>query len=211
MIHPIQRMIEKMHKEGACPRLSVDLTSEGVSCPDFVTEQWKEGLIVDLDPSWPLNLSFEADAIEVDLAFSGYVERCTLPYKAIYVVVNRATGEGVVLEENMPESVRLKRDLHNQSDGKSNAGESRRHKRPTEPAPKFQPLAAVSMTSEAEPEEESNDAAASESVASESVASESAASESVASESVDSEATSSKSRDEVAQRRRSAFRVIDGG
>ena len=82
---------------------------EGVVCPDFIREQWKERLIIDLDPSYPLDLTFEADAISADLSFGGYVTRCTFPYGAVYVVADRSTGRGIVLDQNMPESVRRTR------------------------------------------------------------------------------------------------------
>ena len=29
---------------------------DGVVCPDFIREQWRERLIIDLDPSYPLDL-----------------------------------------------------------------------------------------------------------------------------------------------------------
>jgi hypothetical protein len=37
------------------------------------------------------------------------VTRCTFPWKAIYVVADRASGKGIVLDQNMPESVRRSR------------------------------------------------------------------------------------------------------
>ena len=75
-------------------------------CPDFIREQWRERLIIDLDSSYPLDLSFAEDGIGADLSFGGYVTRCTFPWEAIYVVADRATGRGIVLDQNMPASVR---------------------------------------------------------------------------------------------------------
>ena len=68
-----------------------------------------ERLLIDLDASYPLDLSFSEDGIGADLSFGGYVTRCTFPWKAIYVVADRATGRGIVLDQNMPESVRRSR------------------------------------------------------------------------------------------------------
>ncbi len=109
MEHPIQRLVESIHRDGSCPRLQVDLTRPGIVCPDFVCEKWGEKLIIDLDPSYPLDLRFTATGIDVDLSFGGYVSRCTFPYAAIYMVADRATGKGMLFEENAPESARPKR------------------------------------------------------------------------------------------------------
>jgi stringent starvation protein B len=195
MMHPIQRMIEKMHKEGACPRLSVNLTAQGVSCPDFIAEQWKEELIVDLDPSWPLNLAFESDRIAVDLAFDGYVERCLLPFASIYIVANRSTGEGIVIEENMPDSARIKYLLQQQGKDQRNSGESRRRKRPLEAEVKSGPLGVVGSDPPAAVQEPV--------VAHEVPAIEPGTNA--------ARPASGKGQDDLAARRRAAFRVIDGG
>ncbi len=82
---------------------------EGVVCPDFIREQWRERLIIDLDPSYPLDLTFDDDALGADLSFGGYVTRCKFPYAAVYVVADRSTGRGIVLDQNMPESVKRTR------------------------------------------------------------------------------------------------------
>jgi stringent starvation protein B len=109
MVHPVQSVVESLYAAGRCPRLHVNATCEGVVCPDFIREQWQERLIIDLDASYPLDLTFAEDGIGADLSFGGYVTRCTFPWKAIYVVADRATGRGIVLDQNMPESVRRSR------------------------------------------------------------------------------------------------------
>ncbi len=109
MAHRVQSLIESIHADDSCPRLQVDLTSDGIVCPDFVCEKWGEELVIDLDPSYPLDLEFTATGIDVDLSFGGYVTRCTFPYAAIYMVADRATGRGILIDENMPESVRRRR------------------------------------------------------------------------------------------------------
>lgn len=139
MTHPARQMIESLHAKAACPRLQVDATRDGIVCPDFLREQWKERLVIDLDPSWPLNLAFTEDCVEADLAFDGFVARCVFPFSAIYMVADRETGKGVVIDANMPESVRAERRStprpKTQADaraaGKSGrvAGESRRRRR----------------------------------------------------------------------------------
>ena len=106
MVHPVQSVVESLYAAGRCPRLHVNATCEGVVCPDFIRDQWRERLIIDLDSSYPLDLTFAEDGIGADLSFGGYVTRCTFPWEAIYVVADRATGRGIVLDQNMPESVR---------------------------------------------------------------------------------------------------------
>jgi stringent starvation protein B len=109
VVHPVQSVIESLYAAGRCPRLHVNAMFEGVVCPDFIREQWRERLIIDLDPSYPLELKFQPEALAADLSFGGYVTRCTFPYGAVYVVADRSTGRGIVLDQNMPESVRKQR------------------------------------------------------------------------------------------------------
>jgi stringent starvation protein B len=109
MAHPVQSVVESLYASGRCPRLHVNASLEGVVCPDFIREQWQERLIIDLDASYPLDLTFDEHGLGADLSFGGYVTRCTFPWTAIYVVADRATGRGIVLEQNMPESVRKSR------------------------------------------------------------------------------------------------------
>lgn len=105
----MQSVIESLYAAGRCPRLHVNAMFEGVICPDFIREQWRERLIIDLDPSYPLDLTFEDEWLAADLSFGGYVTRCTFPYGAVYVVADRSTGRGIVLDQNMPDSVKRSR------------------------------------------------------------------------------------------------------
>lgn len=200
---PIQTAIESLQAKGLCPRLHVDVTHEDVVLPDFVRDKWKQRLIIDLDPSYPLDLAFTEVGVEADLSFGGYVTRCTFPWAAIYVVADRGTGRGQVFAGNIPDSLRheygapapqapaLDLDLElerskTRDDTKPGKG-SRRHRRagaesPVSPLPGPRPLAAVEDASEAE--ETPAAAAAVEVVA---------------------------SGEQAAQKRRSAFKVIDGG
>ncbi|MBC8069439.1 MAG: hypothetical protein IAG13_13970, partial [Deltaproteobacteria bacterium] len=109
MVHPVQSVIESLYAAGRCPRLHVNAMLDGVVCPDFIRDQWRERLIIDLDPSYPLDLTFTEEALSADLSFGGYVTRCKFPYGAVYVVADRSTGRGIVLDQNMPESVKRSR------------------------------------------------------------------------------------------------------
>lgn len=109
MVHPVQSVVESLYANGRCPRLHVNALGDGVVCPEFIREQWQERLIIDLDSSYPLDLQFEDAGISANLSFGGYVTRCTFPWGSIYVVADRATGRGIVLDQNMPDSVRRSR------------------------------------------------------------------------------------------------------
>jgi stringent starvation protein B len=198
MVHPVQSVVESLYAAGRCPRLHVNATCEGVVCPEFIREQWQERLIIDLDASYPLDLIFAEDGIGADLSFGGYVTRCTFPWKAIYVVADRATGRGIVLDQNMPESVRRSRaapttgplpaggDLREVFDAKDNRvvpGRRNRRKPPGKPGP---------------------------SVAGPSITTTSSLSGSLPGSS-QPVAEPKSDRDEEVQRRRAAFKVIDGG
>lgn len=100
--HPIQQAIEDIWEAGHTPRIQVDARREDVSVPESVKARWGARLVLDLDAAWPLNLEYAAEGIAVDLAFQGQVTRCTLPWEAIYVVLDRSTGRGVVIEAHLP-------------------------------------------------------------------------------------------------------------
>jgi stringent starvation protein B len=106
MVHPVQSVIESLYAAGRCPRLHVNATHAAVVCPDEIRHQWKERLIIDLDSSYPLDLTFGQGGLAANLSFGGTVSRCTFPWEAIYVVMDRATGRGIVLDRHVPESVR---------------------------------------------------------------------------------------------------------
>lgn len=101
--HPIQQAIEDIWKAGHTPRIQLDARRADVEVPQSVREKWGARLVLDLDAAWPLNLEYDSDGIAVDLAFQGHVSRCKLPWVSIYVVLDRATGRGVVIEPHLPE------------------------------------------------------------------------------------------------------------
>lgn len=231
VVHPVQSVIESLYAAGRCPRLHVNALFEDVSCPDFIREQWRERLIIDLDPSYPLDLTFEEDGLGADLSFGGYVTRCSFPYGCVYVVADRSTGRGIVLDQNMPDSVKRTR--------YGRAGADDGTPEPAKPA-----LRPVSSEPEPEPELEAGadpalDAAPSLDVeagpgatpdaesapkpglpeeaegadaADEAVAPELSTEPDAAAAAKDSgKADEPKADTEQVQKRRAAFRVIDGG
>ena len=106
MYHPVQKVVESLYAAGRCPRLHVNALSDGVVCPDEIRARWRERLILDLDANYPLDLNYDEVGLSADLSFGGVVTRCTFPWGAVYVVADRATGRGIVLDQHLPESVR---------------------------------------------------------------------------------------------------------
>jgi len=179
--HPIQAAIEDIWDAGHTPRIQVDARRPDVVVPESVKSRWGARLVLDLDASWPLELETSESGLAVDLAFQGVVTRCTLPWESIYVVLDRSTGRGIVIESHMP------------ADG---AGEAPRQEAPP-PRPALQRAGAPRVSvprsptpraegtprsGEAEPAEQRADAGA-----------------------------RSTASDEDARLRRSRFKVIDGG
>lgn len=152
-------MVEALHAKGSVARLQVDMQHEAVVVPDFIREKWPEMLVIDLDPSWPLDIAYTDDAIEADLSFGGYVTRCVLPLTAILVVVDRETGKGVRIEANSREARQHDREFElaaqqiAKRDGASEAKSSRRHRRP-KAQPDAEPAVAVVAAVDAPPDSE---------------------------------------------------------
>ena len=188
MVHPVQSVIESLYAAGRCPRLHVNATHASVVCPEEIRQQWKERLIIDLDSSYPLDLTFGQTGLAANLSCGGMVTRCTFPWEAIYVVMDRATGRGIVLDRHVPESVRR------QTGAPAAAG---RLAGEPEPAIESRPdLRAVGEPSPITPVPMPVPAAASAAAASSEAAS----------------APDKPTTDETqVKKRRAAFRVIDGG
>lgn len=196
-------MIESLYAAGRCPRLHVNALFEGVSCPDFIREQWRERLIIDLDPSYPLDLTFEADGLGADLSFGGYVTRCSFPYGAVYVVADRSTGRGIVLDQNMPDSV--KRTRYGRAGGDARSSGSSK--------PALRPVAAEPEPDGPEddaPEDDVTDEATSTRPEVQAGSEAEGASEGE-SKPAAAKPDEPKADTEQVQKRRAAFRVIDGG
>jgi hypothetical protein len=56
--------------------------------PDSVLLRYPQGIPLDLNPAWPLELDLdgERDAFKVSLSFGGVVCRCRVPWKALSVL-----------------------------------------------------------------------------------------------------------------------------
>jgi stringent starvation protein B len=107
----IRQWIEALHHSSQCARLMVDATVEGVVVPQHVKEQWGEAMPLDLDPAYPLELSMDDDGLDCVLSFGGPFA-CHLPWHAIYVVQDRDSQLGVVIEENLPPRFALETEEH---------------------------------------------------------------------------------------------------
>ncbi|PRQ09510.1 ClpXP protease specificity-enhancing factor SspB [Enhygromyxa salina] len=163
-MQPVQSAIESLQAKGQCPRLHVNVTHEDAVCPDFVREKWTQRLIIDLDPSYPLELEFTEIGVEANLSFGGYVTRCTFPWVAIYIVAERDTGRGRVFEQNIPASLRAELTptpagvdpkLTKARDEERGRGTSRRKRRGSAKPPAVFELAAVEQSpADEEPETE---------------------------------------------------------
>jgi stringent starvation protein B len=100
--HPIQAAVEDIYGAGHTPRLQIDARRNDVEVPESVRRTWGARLVIDLDPSYPLDLAYDADGVSVDLAFQGIVSRCRFGWRAVYAVIDRATGRGIVVEAHLP-------------------------------------------------------------------------------------------------------------
>jgi stringent starvation protein B len=187
MVHPVQSVIESLYAAGRCPRLHVDATQSAVDVPDFIRQQWRERLIIDLDASYPLDLKFTEKGVEADLSFGGQVTRCAFPWESIYIVMDRATGRGIVLDRHVPESVKR------QAAGQPQVAPVPAPARAAEPKPE---LRSVTEAEEEAPPEATEPEPAADADA----------------DAADAEAPPAPSpSDDQAKKRRAAFRVIDGG
>jgi stringent starvation protein B len=222
----IQDAIESLHAKELCPRLHVDVTHTDAVCPDFVREKWQQRLVIDLDPSYPLDLGFTKVGVEADLSFGGYVTRCVFPWDAIYVVADRATGRGQVFASNIPASLRhefgaptpaskaasIDPELTKVRDDDAKPGSRRRKRRgaaePSAPVG-LRPVADLDEDDEDEREDE-QDAAETGEAAGETQAEAEAAAKNEA-DTPASTTSETPSAEETARARRSAFKVLDGG
>lgn len=194
MLHPVRKMIESLHAKGACPRIQVDLTVERVVCPDFVRDQWKEKLVIDLDPTYPLDLAFTEDGVEADLSFDGFVTRCVFPFDSIYVVSDRATQKGIVIEQNVPKSARPKAKLTSVSRSELDAKAGGKRESTSRSRRRRRPKAKPELQAAPEPAEHAPTKPEPAAVA----------------DAPDAGQPRTGSTDEEAKRRRSVFQVIDG-
>ena len=102
----IEHWIKELHEQGQVSRLMVNSTVDGVEIPDWVREQWAEALPIGLDPSFPLELRFEDEGLHCCLSFGG-PWNCFFPWSSIYVVQERDSQIGVVIDDNLPEQFEM--------------------------------------------------------------------------------------------------------
>ena len=100
--HPLARAIEQHYSSGVTPRLVIDARRIDVIVPDYVRRKWGSELVIDLDPSYPLDLAYDEAGVHASLAFSGVVTRCTFAYAAIHRVLDRASGRGILIPAHEP-------------------------------------------------------------------------------------------------------------
>lgn len=106
MRYLIQQWVEALHDNEQCPRLMIDATTEGVMVPEQVKDKWGEAMPIDLDPTFPLKLRMTERGIDCSLSFGGPHD-CHFPWRSIYVVQDRETQIGIVVEDNLPADFNL--------------------------------------------------------------------------------------------------------
>jgi len=106
--HPTQKYLDAIWKLGHVPQIIVNAGLPGVVVPDSVRNLFKGGLPIDLDPACPLDLNFSDFGLSADLTFQDKVFRCFFPWVCIHAVVNRHTGEGIVLSVKGPRVTALR-------------------------------------------------------------------------------------------------------
>ena len=104
MIEIARQFIEVLQSEDQGPRLTIDATCTGVVVPAFVKAEWGESLPIDLDPAYPLELEMSDVGINCSLSFGGS-HACFFPWESVYVVQERDSGLGIVIESNRPGTV----------------------------------------------------------------------------------------------------------
>ena len=84
-----------------------ELGAEEHGLPGTVIDAYPEGIPLDLDPSWPLELDLDGDIenVAVSLSFSARVCRCQIPWRAISMIAAGLGSAGWAheAEESDPE------------------------------------------------------------------------------------------------------------
>lgn len=202
--HPIAKAIQVVFSQGHTPRVHVDARRRDVTVPDHVRERWQARLVIDLDPSWPLRLEYLTEGVAVDLAFSGLVNRCVFGWDAIYVVLDRATGRGMVVEGHLPPH-----ELPEELTYTSEAPHPVRKLEVVEARPKTAAPKADATSADATGTQEAQTKTPEAKLRTRKRANAQAGASAPASQSSEREGSSSS--DERAKERRARFRVIDGG
>lgn len=101
-MHPMKKVLDTIWNAGHTPKLLVDATYDDVEIPDYVKKRWGARLPLDLNASYPLNVDFTEQDIQVDLAFNGHVARCIVPWKRIYAIIDCESGQGITVPSHAP-------------------------------------------------------------------------------------------------------------
>lgn len=101
-MHPLKKVLDAIWNAGHTPKVVVDATHDDVVMPDYIKDRWGNQMPIDLDAKNPLNIDFDEEGVHADLAFNGHVARCTLPWRRIYIVIDRETGQGIRLHDHAP-------------------------------------------------------------------------------------------------------------
>lgn len=101
----VKSLLDAIWNRGHTPKLVVDATHPSVYVPDFVRRQWGTRLALHLEAVYPMVPSFDDDALRVTLAFQGTTCRCVFPWKSIYLIADRETGQGAAITSNMPRDI----------------------------------------------------------------------------------------------------------
>lgn len=73
----------------------------GVDLPQSIIDVWREELPIDLDPAYPLDLVYDDLGFSCTLSFREPVV-CFIPWKSIYILKDRETKTGMIVEANLP-------------------------------------------------------------------------------------------------------------
>ena len=78
---------------------------EDVGFPERVIEAYPEGIPLDLDPDWPLELDLDSDpeTLGMNLSFSGKVCRCHVPWRSISMIAAGLGNAGWAYEGEEPD------------------------------------------------------------------------------------------------------------
>lgn len=98
--HVIEEAIRAVQRARRTPHLVINSLAAGVDVPGFIREQWGPQLVIDLDPSYPLDLVLDAIGVHATLSFGQTVHRCAFPWLSIYGVGDHQSGRTVLIGQS---------------------------------------------------------------------------------------------------------------
>lgn len=99
---PEGRALRQILEAEQCPRLTINALFPGVICPDAVRNQWRDRLLIDLDPASVYSLVIDIFGVRARLSFAGVASDCSFPWGSIYTICDRSTGRGIVIDARVP-------------------------------------------------------------------------------------------------------------